>query len=208
MWISRGSASTSRPAANSRSGRIVLRGRVRGSRLAGVEARQLNGALGHHGGRIVTWRLLQAWVLRLVGAVEMFAFAAVFLPRSGMGAAYAWMGLGGMPEGPVFDSVMRQVSFSYGLHGVALWLIAADVVRYRPLVILTAVGYLLAGPVFIGIDLGNSMPWSWVAANGGSCLLIGALLLALLGGEHRAAKGPATTSRDEWRAHRSPSSMA
>jgi hypothetical protein len=141
----------------------------------------------------MTWQLLQAWVLRLVGAVEMLAFGAVFLPRAWMEAAHAGMGLTEMPEGPVFDSVMRQVSFTYGLHGVALWFIAADVRRYHPLVVLTALGYLLAGPVFFVVDLGNGMPWSWVAGNGGSCLLIGALLLGLLWGERAA--GAAATAR-------------
>ena len=115
-----------------------------------------------------------------MGAVEILAFGAVVLPRAWMEAIHAWMGMAEMPKGPVFDSVMRQVSFSYGLHGVALWFIAADVARYRPLVILTAVGYLLAGPVFFAIDIGNDMPWFWMAGNGGSCLLIGILLSALL----------------------------
>ena len=132
------------------------------------------------------WRLLQAWVLRLVGAVEMLAFGAVFLPRAWMESIHAGLGLTEMPKGPVFDSVMRQVSFTYGVHGVALWFIAADVGRYRPLVILTMVGYLLAGPVFVATDLNNGMPWSWTAGNGGSCLLIGALLLGLLWGERTA----------------------
>jgi hypothetical protein len=136
----------------------------------------------------MSWRLLQAWALRMVGTVELLAFAAVFLPRSWMMATHGWLGLAEMPTGPVFDSVMRQVSFTYGLHGVALWLIAADVVRYRPLVVLTAFGYLLAGPVFIVIDLGNDMPASWTAGNGGSCILVGTVLLALLWGERSAAK--------------------
>jgi hypothetical protein len=143
------------------------------------------------------WRLLQAWVLRLVGAVEMLAFGAVFLPRAWMEAAHAWLGLAEMPQGPVFDSVMRQVSFSYGLHGVALWLVAADVVRYRPLVVLTAVGYLLAGPVFFVIDLGNGMPWSWMAGNGGSCLLVGVILLVLLWGERAAHQDTAAARNQE-----------
>jgi hypothetical protein len=142
------------------------------------------------------WQLLQAWVLRLVGAVEMLAFGAVFLPRAWMEAANAGMGLMEMPKGPVFDSVMRQVSFTYGLHGVALWFIAADVRRYRPLVILTALGYLLAAPVFFVVDLGNGMPGSWITSNGGSCLLIGVLLLGLLWGE-QAATGPATTGQNQ-----------
>src|SRR5207249_4383868 len=92
-----------------------------------------------------------------------------------------------------FDSVMRQVSFTYGLHGVALWFIAADVARYRPLVLLTAFGYLLTGPVFLLIDLSNGMAWSWSAGNGGSCLLVGTVLLGLLLGERASGKGrPAT----------------
>jgi hypothetical protein len=124
----------------------------------------------------------------MVGSVEMLAFGAVFLPRDWMEAIHTAMGLPEMPKGPVFDSVMRQVSFSYGLHGLALWFIAADVGRYRPLVILTAIGYLLAGPVFIVIDLGNSMPWYWMAGNGGACLLIGVLLLGFLLAEQMLEK--------------------
>ena len=132
--------------------------------------------------------VLQAWVLRLVGLVEMLAFPAAVMPRSWMQAFYDRLGVGDMPPGPVFDVVMRQVSFTYGLHGVALLLIAADVVRYRPLVILTAVGYLVTGPVFIAIDIGNGMPWYWIANNGGACLLIGAILVALLVGEKKAGE--------------------
>ena len=143
----------------------------------------------------MNWRLLQAWLIRLVGTVELLAFGAVFLPRSWMEAGHSSLGLAEMPQGPVFDSVMRQVSFTYGLHGVGLWLIASDVVRYRPLVILTAVGYLLAGPVFLAVDLGNGMPWSWVAGNGGPCLLIGLLLLGLLWGEHVGSKKAAAVGK-------------
>jgi hypothetical protein len=136
----------------------------------------------------VIWRRLQSWVLALVGAAELLAFGAVLLPRSSMAAMHAWLGLGEMPHAPVFDSLMRQVSFTYGLHGVALLLIASDVVRYRPLVILSAIGYLITAPVFIAIDLSNGMPWYWIANNGGACLLIGVLLVALLVGEMRAGE--------------------
>ena len=135
------------------------------------------------------WRLLQAWVLRLVGAVEVLAFGAVVMPRAWMDASHAGMGLAEMPRGPVFDSVMRQVSFTYGLHGVALWFIAADVVRYRPLVILSAFGYLLTFPVFVLIDRAVGMPWYWAAGNGGSCLLVGAVLLGLLWAERACGEG-------------------
>jgi hypothetical protein len=114
-----------------------------------------------------------------------------------MEAMHAGMELTQMPQGPVFDSVMRQVSFTYGLHGVALWFIAADVGCYRPLVILTAVGYLLAGPVFFVVDLTNGMPWPWMAGNGGSCLLIGVLLGGLLWGEKASKQRAAVVAQSE-----------
>src|SRR6516162_3025836 len=123
----------------------------------------------------MNWHSLQAWMLRAVGTVEVFAFGAVFMPSSWMEASNRAMGLPEMPPGPVFDSVMRQVSFTYGIHGVALWLIAVDVARYRPLVLLTAGGYLLAAPVFFAIDFTNGMPWTWIVGNTGSCLTIGVL---------------------------------
>ena len=128
----------------------------------------------------MSWKTLQARVLQLVGSVEMLAFGAVVLPRAWMDAIHSQLGQLEMPKGPVFDSVMRQVSFTYGLHGVALWFIAADVRRYYPLVVLTAIGYLLAAPVFFMIDLRNGMPLSWMIGNGGSCLLIGTILSGLL----------------------------
>src|SRR5262245_32486584 len=114
------------------------------------------------------YRRLQAWVMRLVGLVEILAFTAVVMPRSWMEARYSSLGAGAMPQGPVFDTVMRQVSWTYGLHGIGMWFIAADVVRYRPLVILTGFGYLLTGPVFIAIDFIDGMPWFWIVGNGGS----------------------------------------
>jgi hypothetical protein len=145
----------------------------------------------------MNWRLAQSWVLRLVGIVELFAFGAVVMPRTWMETINRMLGLPEMPQGPVFDSVMREASFSYGLHGVAVLFIASDVVRYRPLVILSAVGYLIAGPTFIAIDLSNGLPTSWVVGNGGSCLLIGTLLFALLAGERtsRIPSSPVTAAR-------------
>ena len=101
---------------------------------------------------------LLAWVIRAVGTVEILALVAVVMPASWMEARHAALGMGDMPQRPVFDSVMRQVSFTYRLHGIAMWFIASDVQRYRPLVVLTAPGYLLAGPVFIAIDMHNGMP--------------------------------------------------
>jgi hypothetical protein len=118
-------------------------------------------------------------VLRLVGLTEMLAFGAVIMPRASMQDMYYRFGFGELPDVPLVNSLLRQVSFTYGLHGIALWIIAWDVVRYRPLVIFTGIGYLLAGPVLIAIDYTSGMPWWWVIGDGGTCLLIGVLILCL-----------------------------
>ena len=122
---------------------------------------------------------LQAWVLRLVGLTEIFAFGAAVMPRTWMEDAHRSLGLGELPDSPVVNFIIRQTSFTYGLHGLALWLISWDVVRYRPLVILTGFGYLLAGPAFFAIDYTSGMPWWWIVGDGGACLLIGAVILWL-----------------------------
>ena len=68
----------------------------------------------------------------------MLAFGAVFMPRESMAGWHAWLGLGDLAQAPAIEAVMRQVSFTYGLHGIVLMVMAANVVRYRPLVVLGA----------------------------------------------------------------------
>jgi hypothetical protein len=122
---------------------------------------------------------LQAWVLRASGLVEMLAFGAVVMPRAWMEAGHEWLGLGTMPDGPVVNFMIRQASFVYGLHGIALWVFATDVLRYRPLILLTGVCYVLSGPVFLLIDLHSGMPWFWTVGDTVGCLFVGLALLAL-----------------------------
>jgi hypothetical protein len=127
----------------------------------------------------------QAWVLRLVGIVEVLAFASAVMPEAWMAESHAWLGLGDLSDAPAVEAVMRQVSFTYGLHGIGLLVIASDVVRYRPLVVMGTAGYLVYGVVFLVTDIGLGMPRLCVVGNGGSCLLIGALLIGSLWAAHR-----------------------
>jgi hypothetical protein len=127
----------------------------------------------------VNRRWLLVWLLRLTGAVEVLAFGAVVMPAAWMDAIHAWLGLGELPHSPVIDSQLRELSFCYGLHGVTLWVIAADVDRYRPLVVFTGALYLLTGVVFVAIDWSAGLPWWWVLGSGGGILPLGAAVLAL-----------------------------
>jgi hypothetical protein len=124
-------------------------------------------------------RVLTAWLLRLSGAIEILAFFAVIMPRSWMEISHAWLGMGEMPNGPVLMFMIRQASYTYGMHGVSLWVLASDVTRFRKLVILNGIAYLLAAPVFFWIDLTSGMPWFWTVGDSLSCGFFGAALLLL-----------------------------
>jgi hypothetical protein len=122
---------------------------------------------------------LQAWLMRLAGVVEILAFIAVVMPRSWMETSHTWLGLGEMPAAPVLMFMIRQASYTYGVHGISLLVLASNVERFRPLVILNGIAFLVAGPVFFLIDYTSGMPWWWTIADPLSCLTFGAALLLL-----------------------------
>jgi hypothetical protein len=129
---------------------------------------------------------IQAWLLRLAGAIEILAFIAVVMPRSWMEIAHAWLGLGEMPGGPVLMFLIRQASYTYGIHGISLWVIASNVERFRAFVILNGIAFLVAGPVFFLIDQTSGMPLCWTLGDTFACACFGAALLWLSRKTHGA----------------------
>lgn len=126
---------------------------------------------------------LQSWLLRLVGAIELLAFVAVVMPRGWMEASHAWLGLGEMTGGAVTMFMIRQASYTYGMHGISLWILAADVKRFRPLVILNGISFLLAAPVFFIIDYTAGLPLWWTLSDSLACGFFGAAMLRLSRGD-------------------------
>ena len=124
-------------------------------------------------------QLLLKWWLRLAAIVEMLAFIAVVMPRSWMEVSHAWLGMGEMPGGPLIMFMIRQASYSYGMHGVSLWILSLDVNRLRPLVVFNGIAFLLAGPVFFAIDYSSGMPLWWTMEDSLGCALFGAGILWL-----------------------------
>ena len=124
-------------------------------------------------------RHLLSWLLRLVGMIELLAFVAVVMPRSWMEASHAWLGLGEMTGGAITMFMIRQASYTYGMHGISLWILAADVKRFRPLVMLNGISFLLAAPVFFFIDHTSGLPLWWTLADALACGFFGASLLWL-----------------------------
>ena len=122
---------------------------------------------------------LQAWLLRLSGAVEILAFFAVVMPRSWMEATHAWLGMGEMAQGPLIMFMIRQASYVYGMHGVSLWVLASNVRRFQPLIVLNGISFTLAGVVFFLIDYSSGMPLWWTIEDSLGCALFGLGLLWL-----------------------------
>ena len=122
---------------------------------------------------------LQSWLLRVAGTVEILAFGAVVMPRSWMEASHAWLGMGEFTGGAVTMFMIRQASYVYGMHGVSLWVLASDVNRFRPLILLNGISFLLAAPVFLIIDYTAGMPLYWTLSDAAGCGFFGAALLWL-----------------------------
>jgi len=122
---------------------------------------------------------MSAFLLRLAGSVELFAFLAVVMPRSWMEIAHTWLGLGEMPNGAIIMFMIRQASYTYGMHGVSLWVIASNVERFRLLIIFNAISFLIAAPVFFLIDQTSGMPFWWTLGDTFGCGSFGAALLWL-----------------------------
>ena len=122
---------------------------------------------------------LLPWLLRLAGSIEILAFIAVVMPRSWMEVTHAWLGMGTMAEGPLIMFMIRQASYTYGMHGVSMWVLASDPVRFRLLILLNAIAYLLAGPVFFLIDYTSGMPSWWTAGDAWGCGVLGIAIVLL-----------------------------
>ncbi|MEY4485181.1 MAG: hypothetical protein RL693_2633 [Verrucomicrobiota bacterium] len=117
--------------------------------------------------------------LRFVAIVQMLTFAVVFMPLSWIEVWHHWLGMGVMPDDPVLRYVIRGASYVQGAVGVLIWVMATDVIRYRPLIVTVAVINLASAPVFYLIDAIAGMPRFWCIFDFAYCFLAGGVLLAL-----------------------------
>ncbi len=123
-------------------------------------------------------RLLVA-LLQLSGAGLMLAFLAILLPVDWMAATHPWLGLGEFPRTPIVDYLTRSIAALYGFHGVFVWIVSRDPVRYRVFVWFAAIMNIVFGAMMIAIDLHAGMPAIWTAIEGPSIMVMG-VAIALL----------------------------
>ncbi|MEZ6058390.1 MAG: hypothetical protein R3C01_16945 [Planctomycetaceae bacterium] len=135
----------------------------------------MNGTSPDH---IAYWTRVLAITLRIGGTVELLALFSIFLPRDWLEQAHAALGMGEMPSSVVIDFLIRQSSLFYTMHGVLLWYLASDPVRFRPIVVLMGWTFLLFGPAFFVIDLVVGTPLWWAIADPAACAIFGISILA------------------------------
>ncbi len=117
--------------------------------------------------------------LRLLGLLDLCAFAAAIAPRSWIAFSHAGLGLGAFPQEPITGYLARCTSVWCGLYGLLLWFVAGDVSRYSRLITLLACAMIVHGLALIAIDLAEGMPGWWTSTEGPCCSVLGTLLLAI-----------------------------
>ena len=123
-------------------------------------------------------RLLAA-LLRLGGSFLLAAFLAMFLPPDWMAATHQWLGLGEFPRSAVVDYLARSIAALYGFHGVLMFVVARDLVRFAPIVRFIGVMNIALGAALVAIDLYAGMPWWWTLGEGPPIIAFGVVVLLL-----------------------------
>lgn len=119
---------------------------------------------------------IAAWILRLIGCSVCLAFIPIFFPLGLMAWIHDWLGLGAIPEQPIFEYLTRSLSAMYFAHGCFVLMISTDVRRYLPLVKLTAGLNMFLGVLLLAVDLIAPMPWFWTAFEGPPIFAVGLAL--------------------------------
>jgi hypothetical protein len=82
-----------------------------------------------------------------------------------------------MPDAAVFRYVIRFAAYLQTAFGVLIWVIATDVLPYRPLVITILAIYLVGAPALYLIDAFAGMPRWWCIMDFSCCFLAGGVPL-------------------------------
>ena len=129
--------------------------------------------------RTTVHRQILVVLLRLAGTITVCAFGAMLLPTDWMEATHRWLGLGEFPRSPIVDYLTRSIAALYGFHGVLLFLISRDVVRYRSIVRYVGVMNMLFGAFILLIDVHAGMPRLWTLGEGPPIIAFGVTVLYL-----------------------------
>lgn len=116
-------------------------------------------------------------LLKAAGAISLVTISAVFAPDYVLGKLNWFLGMGKLPDSVLLRYLGAGGSFVYVVTGILMWMMAGDVVRYRPMIVLSAWICVAAGPIYWYINTHTGMPGWWMAMDAMSCLAFGLVLL-------------------------------
>ena len=118
-------------------------------------------------------------LLRIAGLTTGAAFLAIFLPADWMATTHEALGLGPFPRAPIVDYLARSIALLYGFHGILMFIVAGDPVRYRPIVTYIAAMDVIFGIAIAIIDVHAGLPWYWTMGESLPITALGVLIAVL-----------------------------
>jgi hypothetical protein len=103
-----------------------------------------------------------AALLRIVAIFLILDGVVFFLPEAWINAFLVEFGLEQMPHAALMRYALQMGGYLQIALGALVWVIATDVVRYRPLVITTIAIFLVGAPAFYFLDAAAGLP-AWVS---------------------------------------------
>ena len=100
-------------------------------------------------------------VMRVLAVSWILSGIWCFLPGRWIDSFLAWFAVEQMPSALFMIYVLRGAGWACVGVGVVIWVVAADIVRYRPIVIAIIALHLIAAPVFYVMDAVIGMPLWW-----------------------------------------------
>ena len=122
------------------------------------------------------------WVvlfLKFIGSAALLAFIAAVMPEKWIVEIAEELGFDPFPHSPLTFYLARNLSLLYGFTGAALWLVALDLDRYRPLVFWIAIGTITFGILQAIVDSLSGLPTWWTLGESLSTIFGGCALLYL-----------------------------
>ena len=100
-------------------------------------------------------------IARALRVLAVFVFVngiSILLPWSWIDSLVVCGGFGHMPDAVILHYLLRGAGYFAITFGVLIWVIASDVVRYRPIVITLISIFLVGAPTFYLIDTIAGLP--------------------------------------------------
>jgi hypothetical protein len=119
-----------------------------------------------------------AALLRIVAIFLILDGGVFFLPERWINSFLTSFVLEPMPRAVFLSYLLQAAGYLQIAIGALIWVIATDVVRYRPLVITTITIFLVGAPVFYLMDARIGLPDWWCVMDFISAFLCGAFPLA------------------------------